>query len=59
MKKLAIFDFDGTLIDSIHDVVKYLNEALSMYDFPTLTSDEYVKYLKRKTPFPSPKALKS
>ena len=45
MKKLAIFDFDGTLIDSIHDVVKYLNEALSMYDFPTLTSDEYVKYL--------------
>ncbi|MBR2665326.1 HAD family hydrolase [Methanobrevibacter sp.] len=45
MKKLAIFDFDGTLIDSIHDVVRYLNEALSMYDFPTLTSDEYVKYL--------------
>ena len=45
MKKLAIFDFDGTLIDSIHDVVKYLNETLSMYDFPTLTSDEYVKYL--------------
>lgn len=45
MKKLAIFDFDGTIIDSVHDVVIYLNRALSMYDFPTLTSDEYVKYL--------------
>lgn len=45
MKKLAIFDFDGTLIDSVHDVVIYLNQALAMYDFPTLTSDEYVKYL--------------
>lgn len=45
MKKLAIFDFDGTIMDSVHDVVIYLNKALSMYDFPTLTSDEYVKYL--------------
>lgn len=45
MKKLAIFDFDGTIVDSVHDVVIHLNEALSMYDFPTLTSDEYVKYL--------------
>ena len=45
MKKLAIFDFDGTIMDSVHDVVICLNETLSMYDFPTLTSDEYVKYL--------------
>ena len=42
MKKLAIFDFDGTIMDSVHDVVILLNKALSMYDFPTLTSDEYV-----------------
>ena len=45
MKKLAIFDFDGTIMDSVHDVVILLNKALAMYDFPTLTSDEYVKYL--------------
>lgn len=45
MKKLAIFDFDGTIVDSVQDVVIHLNETLSMYDFPTLTSDEYVKYL--------------
>lgn len=45
MKKLAIFDFDGTIMDSVRDVVIHLNEALSMYGFPTLTSDEYVKFL--------------
>lgn len=45
MKRLAIFDFDGTIIDSVHDVVIHLNEALSIHGFPTLTSDEYVKYL--------------
>lgn len=45
MKKLAIFDFDGTIVDSVQDVVIHLNEALSIHGFPTLTSDEYVKYL--------------
>ncbi|WP_458404574.1 HAD family hydrolase [Methanobrevibacter sp.] len=45
MKRLAIFDFDGTIMDSVKDVVIHLNEALSMHGFPTLTSDEYVKYL--------------
>lgn len=45
MKKLAIFDFDGTIVDSVKDVVIHLNEALSLHGFSTLTSDEYVKYL--------------
>lgn len=45
MKKFAIFDFDGTLFDSIDDVVMCLNEALSRQGFPTLTHDEYVKRL--------------
>ncbi|MBQ2666783.1 HAD family hydrolase [Methanobrevibacter sp.] len=45
MKKFAIFDFDGTLFDSIHDVMICLNEALSRHGFPTLTHDEYVKRL--------------
>ena len=42
MKKLAIFDFDGTLFNSVDDVVKCLNEALAIYDFPTLTREEYI-----------------
>lgn len=45
MKKLAIFDFDGTLFNSIDDVVICLNKALSIHGFPTLTHDEYVKRL--------------
>lgn len=42
MKKLAIFDFDGTLIDSVCDVVINFNRALEVFDFPTLTRDEYL-----------------
>ena len=42
MKKLAIFDFDGTLFNSVDDVVKCLNEALTIYGFPTLTREEYI-----------------
>jgi phosphoglycolate phosphatase len=45
MRKLAIFDFDGTLFNSIDDVRICLNEALSRHGFPTLTHDEYVKRL--------------
>ena len=42
MKKLAIFDFDGTLIDSVCDVVINFNRTLKAYDLPTLTREEYL-----------------
>lgn len=45
MKKLAIFDFDGTLFNSVDDVVICFNEALAINDFPTLTHDEYIERL--------------
>ena len=45
MKKLCIFDFDGTLFDSVEDVVICFNEVLSEYGFPTLTRDEYIPCL--------------
>ena len=45
MKKLAIIDFDGTLFDSVHDVMIILNRSLEMHGFPTLTHDEYIKRL--------------
>ena len=35
MKELYIFDFDGTLIDSYRDSIKYFNITLRQFDLPT------------------------
>ena len=45
MKRLAIFDFDGTLFDSVHDVLMCFNEALTIHNFPTLALDELIPCL--------------
>lgn len=45
MKKLLIFDFDGTLFDSIWDVLICFNKALAIHDFPTLTREELIPCL--------------
>lgn len=42
MKRLAIFDFDGTLVDSIKDVEICFNKVLAIHNFPTLTHDEFL-----------------
>lgn len=45
MKKLCIFDFDGTLFDSIEDVVLCFNQTLKKHNFDTLTYEEYIECL--------------
>ena len=45
MKKLAIFDFDGTLFNSVDDVVICFNEALTKLDFPMLKREEFFSCL--------------
>ena len=45
MKRLCIFDFDGTLFDSVEDVIVCYNRTLEEHDFPTLTRDEYIPCL--------------
>lgn len=45
MKMLAIFDFDGTLFDSIEDVLICFNKALALHDFPTLTREGLIPCL--------------
>ena len=41
MKKLAIFDLDGTLIDTIADLAGATNYALQEYGFPTHETNAY------------------
>lgn len=45
MKKLCIFDFDGTLFDTITDVVRHFNTALEQLGYKTLTLEEYKDYI--------------
>ena len=44
-KKLYIFDFDGTIFDSVDDVIVCFNKSLSLNGFPILTRDEYIACL--------------
>lgn len=41
MKKLAIFDLDGTLIDSVADLAQATNYALTQHGYPTHPTGAY------------------
>ena len=41
MKKLAIFDLDGTLLNTIFDLAQSTNHALSLLGYPTHTPEAY------------------
>ncbi len=41
MIKIAIFDLDGTLLDTIADLAMATNHALSLYGYPTHECDQY------------------
>lgn len=45
MKKLCIFDFDGTLFDSLPDVAKCFNLTLEKLGYETLDLSYYIKVL--------------
>ena len=41
MKRLIIFDLDGTLLNTIEDLANSVNYALQQYNFPTHTVEQY------------------
>ena len=45
MNKAVIFDLDGTLIDSIHDIYDSINVMLSHFNFPLRTEEQVVTYI--------------
>ena len=45
MKRLAIFDLDGTLLDSLKDIAASCNYALQDKGMPVHTSEEYLGFI--------------
>ncbi len=45
MNKAVIFDLDGTLIDSIHDIYDSINVMLSHFNFPLRTEEQVITYI--------------
>lgn len=45
MKKLVIFDLDGTLLDTVADLANATNQALEQCGYPTHSTDAYYKFV--------------
>ena len=43
--KAAIFDMDGTLVDTLADLYDSVNEMLAHYNFPLRTLDEVRQFV--------------
>ena len=58
MKKVIIFDLDGTLLDTLQDLQKAVNHALSYFDYPLRSLEQVrkgigngvAKLMERSTP---------
>ncbi len=51
MKRLCIFDLDGTLVDSIPDIALSLNAALAERGLPALTEEEVKRIVGRSVAY--------
>ena len=45
MFKVAIFDLDGTLLNTLDDLANACNYALNKFSFPTHEVEEYKKFI--------------
>ena len=45
MKKLVVFDLDGTLLNTIADLAESTNHALKEFGYPVHTVEEYYYFV--------------
>ena len=45
MKKLAIFDLDGTILNTLDDLACSTNDALACHEFPARTTEEVRRFV--------------
>ena len=45
MKKLIVFDLDGTLVNTIYDIASSMNKSLEEHGFPTHPTMDYINFI--------------
>lgn len=45
MLKAVLLDLDGTLLDTLGDIVYYVNEALAAFSFPPITPEQTARFI--------------
>ena len=45
MKKLIVFDLDGTLVNTISDIASSMNKSLEEHGFPTHPTMDYINFI--------------
>ena len=45
MKKLAIFDMDGTILDTLEDLARSCNHTLEQYGYPLHDTQQYKTFV--------------
>ena len=43
--EIAIFDYDGTIVDSVEDIKDCVNHIISEYGFPERTLEEITRFI--------------
>ncbi len=51
MKKVIIFDLDGTLLNTLNSIAFFGNTALKKYNLPTLDVSDYPQFIGKGAPY--------
>lgn len=51
MKKVIIFDLDGTLLNTLNSIAFFGNTALEKFNFPTLKVSDYPQFIGKGAPY--------